>query len=263
MGHRRRVPLHDHGQVGACPAARSAIPCTQLRAADILATSAPQRRRGEGDAISRFADLAGTAEKARQVAWARVVLRRCQEVGALTRVRGRVVVRNSGVIRIGSRVRLWADPTPIELSALHGGELRIGDGTSINRGACLCARDAIRIGRGCGIGNDVLVLDSDFHEVGHHAGLDSDVPAAVTIGDNVWLASRSVVLKGVTIGEGAVVCAGAVVVTSVPPHTIVGGSPARPIRRLEAAESALKPSVDRPTHDLSVVGGAGSDARHV
>jgi acetyltransferase-like isoleucine patch superfamily enzyme len=193
---------------------------------------------GEGDAISRFADLATNAEKTRQVAWARFALRGCAQVGALTRLKGRVVVRNSGVIRIGSRVRLWADPTPIELSTLPGAELRIGDGTSINRGVCLCARDAIHIGRNCGIGNDVLILDSDFHEIGDHNGLHADVPAAVTIGDDVWLASRSVVLKGVTIGDGAVVCAGSVVATSVPPYTLVGGSPARPIRRLTVAGRA-------------------------
>jgi acetyltransferase-like isoleucine patch superfamily enzyme len=171
----------------------------------------------------------------RQVAWARVALRRCDEVGTLSRLRGRVVVRNSGTIRIGSRVRLWGEPVPIELSAVYGGELLIGDGTSINRGVCICARAAVHIGRDCGIGNDVLILDSDFHQVGHHHGPTSDVPAPVVIGDRVWLASRSVVLKGVTIGEGAVVCAGAVVATSVPPYTMVGGSPARPIRRLGVA----------------------------
>jgi acetyltransferase-like isoleucine patch superfamily enzyme len=149
------------------------------------------------------------------------------------------VVQNAGTIRVGSRVRLWAHPTPIELSTLPGGEIVIGDGTFVNRGVCLCSADLIRIGRNCALGNDVLILDTDFHAVGHHDELGSDVPEAVVIGDNVWLAARSVVLKGVSIGEGAVVCAGAVVVCSVPPYTMVGGTPARPIRRItEAARSA-------------------------
>ena len=170
---------------------------------------------------------------------------------------------NHGVIRIGSHVRLWATPTPIELSTLPGAELHIGDGTSINRGACLCARDAIHIGRDCGIGNDVLVLDSDFHEIGHHHGLRSDIPSPVTIGDRVWLASRSVVLKGVTIGDGAVVCAGAVVATSVAPYTMVGGSPARPIRRLTVSEGAPTSQTGAALPSLSTMSEAGSGRAHV
>jgi len=213
-------------------------------------------RRREGDAISRFAQLVEDAEKARQVAWARLALRRCQEVGHLTRARGRLVVRNSGVIRIGSRVRLWADPTPIELSAVSGGEILVGDNTYINRGVCLCARAMIRIGSECALGNDVLVLDSDFHRVGRHDEFGSDVPRAVVVGDRVWLAARSVVLKGVTIGDGAVVCAGAVVVTSVPPYTMVGGTPARPIRRLTVAEGA--PSLTAAEAQACMVPTAGS-----
>ncbi|HEY0410398.1 MAG TPA: acyltransferase [Candidatus Dormibacteraeota bacterium] len=216
--------------------------------------SAGSRSRKGGIAISRFTELRVNAEKAGQVARARIALRRCDEVGALTRVTGRIAVRNSGTMRIGSRVRMWAKANPIELTTLPGGELVIGDGTSINRGACLCARAAVRIGRNCGIGNDVLILDSDFHEVGHHSELRADVPAAVVIGDNVWLASRSVVLKGVTIGEGAVVCAGSVVVTSVPPYTMVGGSPARAIRRLTPSEGAPGPAPEAGTPAADALG---------
>jgi acetyltransferase-like isoleucine patch superfamily enzyme len=174
------------------------------------------------------------------------------------------VLRNSGVIRIGSRVRLCGHPTPIELSTLSGGEIVIGDGTFINRGVCLCSRDAIHIGRNCALGNDVLILDTDFHRVGHHNEFASDVPAAVVVGDHVWLAARSTVLKGVTIGDGAVVCAGAVVVTSVPPYTMVGGTPARTIRRLTVAEGAPDPAVTvAPTPSLSTAAVYASGQRRV
>ncbi len=176
-------------------------------------------------------DLRTTARKLVEVARARIALRACDQVGSLVRLRGRVLVTNRGTLRIGARVKLHGLPSPIELTAAEGGELVIGEGTSINRGVCVCARASVRIGRRCGLGNDVLILDSDFHRVGDLASV-SDVPAPVTIGDGVWLAARAVVLKGVTVGEGAVVCAGAVVVTSVPPYTMVGGSPARPIGRV-------------------------------
>jgi acetyltransferase-like isoleucine patch superfamily enzyme len=226
--------------MGACPTPPVVIPWTHRPTRDIVPLRVHRRLPGSST-ISHLADLVITVAKARQAVWARLAMRRCDEVGALTRLQGRLVLRNCGTIRIGSRVRFCAEPTPIELCAMPGGELVIGDGTFINRGVCLCARKSIRIGRDCAIGNDVLVLDSDFHQVGRHNDLGSDVPAAIVIGDGVWLASRSVVLKGVCIGDGAVVCAGAVVVKSVPPYTMVGGTPARPIRRLTAAEGAPEP----------------------
>ena len=55
------------------------------------------------------------------------------------------------------------------------------------------------------------------------------IGGAVTVGDYAWLSFRCVVLPGVTIGEGAVVAAGAVVTADVEPYTIVGGIPARRI----------------------------------
>ncbi len=176
------------------------------------------------------------AVKAWEALQARIQLRRCTEVGALTRLRGEVIVANAGTLRLGRRVKLNGTPVPIELVALAGAELSIGDGTSMNRGVSICAQKSIRIGTNCGIGNDCLIFDTDFHTVGSVNGAGDASP--VVIGDNVWLAARSVILKGVTIGDGAVVCAGSVVATSVAPYTMVGGVPARVIRKLTSAEGA-------------------------
>ena len=52
----------------------------------------------------------------------------------------------------------------------------------------------------------------------------------VHIGDHVWIGARAVVLKGVTIGDGAIVAAGAVVVDNVPPRALAAGVPARVVR---------------------------------
>ena len=53
----------------------------------------------------------------------------------------------------------------------------------------------------------------------------------IVIGNDVWIGYEAVILSGVTIGDGAIVAARSVVTRDVPPYTIVGGVPARPIRR--------------------------------
>jgi acetyltransferase-like isoleucine patch superfamily enzyme len=113
---------------------------------------------------------------------------------------------------------------------MRGGSLRIGDRTFINSGVSICAQSAVSIGSDCAIGNYSLIMDTDFHVPGDLLALPAAHP--VVIEDGVWLGARVTVLKGVTIGEGAVVAAGAVVTKDVPPRTVVGGVPARIIRTL-------------------------------
>ena len=165
---------------------------------------------------------------------AKVFLRRCTSLGPLVQVYGRVIVDNGGAIHLGRRVRLRGVHVPVELAALPGGELRIGDNVFINGGTSICAQKSVTIGDNCLIGNYTLIMDTDFHAVGDHAQWPDARP--VVIEDDVWLAVRVTVLKGVTIGRGAVVAAGAVVTKNVEPYTLVGGVPARLIRRIESPQ---------------------------
>jgi acetyltransferase-like isoleucine patch superfamily enzyme len=158
--------------------------------------------------------------------------RGCTSVGFLARVDGRVIVANGGSIHLGQRVRVRATHVPVELAAMPGGTLEIGTGTFINSGVSICAARSVTIGANCAIGNYSLIMDSDFHSVGDHT--QPAEPAPVRIEDDVWLGARVTVLKGVTIGHGAVVAAGAVVTRDVAPLTVVGGVPARFIKRIQA-----------------------------
>lgn len=63
------------------------------------------------------------------------------------------------------------------------------------------------------------------------------IPARVVLEANVWIGANATILPGVTIGENAVVAAGAVVTRDVPANTIVGGVPAKPIRLIELKTS--------------------------
>ena len=158
-------------------------------------------------------------------------LRGCTSVGAGVRLRGTVVVENEGEIHVGDRVVFRATHLPVELCTRGSGVLRIGAGTFVNTGTSLTAACLVEIGRDCAIGNQSLILDTDFHTVGDLHRVPEGAP--VILEDRVWLGARVTVLKGVRIGEGAVVAAGSVVTKDVEPYTIVGGVPARLIRRID------------------------------
>lgn len=160
----------------------------------------------------------------------RYVLRHCRQVGEMTIVRGWPRLRGKGTIVVGKNVKIWSQLGTTDIHALSGSRIEIGDGTFINTACVISARNLIRIGRNCQIANQVIMMDNDFHgTVERHQEPDA---APIILEDNVWLATRCTVLKGVRIGEGAVVAAGSVVTKDVAPYTMVGGIPAKFIKSL-------------------------------
>ena len=121
-------------------------------------------------------------------------------------------------------------PHPTIFAALESSScIEIGDGTGIS-GASIVARSAITIGKRVLIGAGACIWDTDFHS------LDPDVrrqhptqgakSAPITIEDEVFIGARSIILKGVSIGRGAVIGAGSVVTRDVKAGEIVAGNPA-------------------------------------
>ncbi len=109
----------------------------------------------------------------------------------------------------------------------------IGNNVFINGDSEIAASCSIRIGNNALLGPEVRFMDNDYHDVYDHAKPGKKAP--IVIENDVWIGARAMVLKGVTIGAGAVVAAGAVVIKNVPPRTIVGGNPAKVIRTLDPA----------------------------
>jgi acetyltransferase-like isoleucine patch superfamily enzyme len=178
------------------------------------------------------------AQLAMLIASSKWKLRRCQTVGAWPRIYGKLLVDNGsghGAIRIGDRFRVRGTHLPVELATLPGGVLQIGDGVYINSGVSICAQQSVQIGNNCAIGNNTLIMDTDFHNVDDHR--QGGTASPVVIEDDVWIAARVTILKGVRIGRGAVVAAGAVVTKDVAPRTLVGGVPARLIRNLDTSSA--------------------------
>ena len=104
--------------------------------------------------------------------------------------------------------------------------LRIEGNCHIGRLCQIDARGGITIGRNVVIASHTLLITADHDP--QAPGFDGRL-GPIRIDDRVWIGSRVVVLKGVVIGEGAVVAAGSVVHRDVPPWTIVGGVPAKPL----------------------------------
>ncbi len=109
-----------------------------------------------------------------------------------------------------------------------GRNIFLGEGVFINSGCKFQDQGGIYLGDRCLIGHNV-VLATLNHDMDPSRRGDLH-PAPIRIGHDVWIGSNATVLPGVTIGDGAMVAAGAVVTKDVPPTTIVGGVPAKPIR---------------------------------
>jgi len=101
--------------------------------------------------------------------------------------------------------------------------MNLGSGY-INSGARIDCADEIRIGNKVWIGYDLFMRDSDGHDIGNVSH------APIVIRDHVWIGTRVTILKGVEIGEGAVVATGAVVTSNVVPYTLVAGVPAKTVK---------------------------------
>jgi acetyltransferase-like isoleucine patch superfamily enzyme len=110
----------------------------------------------------------------------------------------------------------------------HPKNIRIGEGTIIGNGAILDGRLGLTIGKRVNFSTGVWIWTVQHDYRSPDFG-DSGGP--VVIGDYAWISCRVVILPGVTIGEGAVVAAGAVVTTDVAPYSVVGGIPAKLIAR--------------------------------
>lgn len=163
---------------------------------------------------------------------ARWSLRSAAQLGSRVRVWGNPIVRNSGTLLIGNRVRITATIAPVELGVGVGGCLDIRDNVYINSGCSIAAMLSIVIGANSSIGSHVTMMDNDFHRIEPDRRNELPPSAPIVLEDNVWIGVRAIVLRGVTIGEGSVIGAGSVVVHDVPPRSLAAGIPARVLRKI-------------------------------
>ena len=110
-----------------------------------------------------------------------------------------------------------------------GRNIHIGKNVFINSSCHFQDQGGIYIGDGVLIGHNVVLatINHDLNPFDRH-----NIYKPIHIGNRVWIGSNAVITQGVSIGDGAVVAAGAVVVKDVPANTVVGGVPAKVIRNI-------------------------------
>lgn len=138
---------------------------------------------------------------------------------------------------VGLMSELTGKPAPESLrvfppfNADCGYNIFFGENVFINSGCKFQDQGGIYLGDRVLIGHNV-VLATLNHDLDPAKRADMQ-PAAIHIGNDVWLGSGCIVLPGVSVGDGAVVAAGAVVAKDVAPLTVVGGVPAKLIKKIE------------------------------
>ncbi len=178
---------------------------------------------------------------------------------------GRCLITGAGVA-VGKSLRLYGLPI---VTLAPGTTIKIGDnctlvsaprGThlgvraptiirTLNRGACvslgndvgisgavICAASEVTIGDRTLLGADVMIFDTDFHNLDpgsrQAAPIWRNISRPIRIEQDVFVGTKSIIAKGVTIGRGSIVGAGSVVTKDIPSFTVVAGAPARIIKSL-------------------------------
>ena len=170
-------------------------------------------------------------------------------IGKGLRVRGIVYISNYGTITLGNNVKInsadWANPIGVGIKTYFkvspNASLKIGDYTGISNVA-ITAEKSVVIGNNVFLGSGVKIYDTDFHPVEYYYRYGSrkddkkTCRKEIIIEDGAFIGAGTYVLKGVRIGENAVIAAGSIVTKDVPAYEVWGGIPAHYIKRLEIME---------------------------
>lgn len=135
------------------------------------------------------------------------------ETRLLIEENAKMIIDGAFIMYAGSYIRIVKDGELI----IHGG--------FINENVQITCGSKIEIGKDCTIGRDVIIRSYDGHSIN-----GEPTSAPISIGNHVWIGQRATILKGVSIGDGAIIASGAIVTKNVPANSIVAGVPAKVIK---------------------------------
>lgn len=132
-------------------------------------------------------------------------------------------IGGNGKLKIRGYMKIY---TGCWIDICSGASLSLGSGF-INNNARIAVFKEVTIGNNVFISENFTLRDSDNHKI---IGSKNPVSAPISIEDNVWIGINVTILKGVTVGEGAVIAANSLVNKDVPPRSLVGGIPAKVLK---------------------------------
>lgn len=136
----------------------------------------------------------------------------------------RLLLEKKAKMTVSGSFTMYADSF---IRVIKGGHLIVNSGF-INEGVQITCASKIFIGEGCAIARDVIIRDYDAHSI-NLSGYQ--IAKEIQIGNHVWIGNRAMVLKGVKIGDGSIIAAGAIVTRDVPSGCIVAGVPAKIVKQ--------------------------------
>jgi acetyltransferase-like isoleucine patch superfamily enzyme len=166
----------------------------------------------------------------------------CASVGpGLLLFEGQPKIMGNLRVTIGARVKLNGEQVWIATGRGVERTLEIGDDSGIGHRTELIVGESIKIGRNVMIANRVSLVGYDGHPLDPYARARGEPPEpqgvrSITIKDYAWIGSDSTIMKGVTIGRGAIVSARSVVKMDVPDLTVVAGNPAKAVWQVQPPE---------------------------
>ena len=111
--------------------------------------------------------------------------------------------------------------------------IRIGKNSTFTQIVHFCAQEngqSIDVGEDCMFSNTIIVRTSDSHAIYDDNGIRINQPKSVRIGNHVWIAPNSKIMKGATIGDGCVIGSNSFVTKDIPSNSLAVGSPAKVVR---------------------------------
>jgi acetyltransferase-like isoleucine patch superfamily enzyme len=165
---------------------------------------------------------------------------RCEEVGpGLLLYGGYPYIYGDLRLRLGAHCKLSAQTSLVAGHVHDAPTLTIGDHSNIGAGVVISVCQEVTIGAYVRIANGVMIADNPGHPTDATARRSKPVRLEqvkpVRIGDDVWIGSHALIMPGVTIGDRAIIAAGAVVTKDVQTDTVVAGNPASIVRRFDAS----------------------------
>jgi maltose O-acetyltransferase len=145
--------------------------------------------------------------------------------------------QGKGKLFIGNDVNLWAHEEWNRFQTFDkNAVIKIGDGCRLN-GATIQSKKSVVVGKNCLIGS-AMIIDTDFHSTDYRHRNDPKFieSKSIVIGDDVWVAGQSAILKGVHIGDRSVIGFKSLVTKDIPKDVVAAGNPATVVKNLKYAK---------------------------